>query len=591
MGPRGVLILLTGVVLRCSAQIDITVDAATITGDLPWIWNDYHETHLRYGYGHPLFLSGPHVQFHDDPAFVAAMAEVRPRFLRVTNYMFENPPSQAHVSNDTTVLKQLPEEFYDGPNTLAGADDPANYDFSYIDSLVSTVRSYGSEPFLNLSFTPFTLASNQVPSGSWLWNNNVRTSAASDPAVCGRVMYHFVKHCHDELDVIWFEGWNEPDPFIGGFFWTGSWQQLFDMYQALINEIEADPDLAPNIHIGCCGFTFLSFLNGFATQFMAAAEAADTRMDFIGYHPYSDATASGYAPAHTATAIALRDAHRPAAELVNSEWGRLGGLNREQWADLDYGLAKVHDMIGMLDEGIDIAAQAVLTDIFDDTSSTCCPGVLQLWPWVDIKNSTRPLIAMNMIRTATLRTSAVTSHGEVVAGWTPDMDTLFVVYPADTATPPTDIRLALGGLPWAIARIERFELTESTIDGVGGPMLIDQNTQTGTWGDTLSFAIDQGSGRLILWRITQELGVSVSEVPGADGFNFHPQPAMDLLQISFGLQAGGTLELKDMHGRVLRTWPVFSQAMTIDVSEFAASPYVLTWASERGASTKRLLKR
>ena len=589
---QGMLIpILIGACLHSAAQpVLITVDAANITGDLPWIWNDYHETHLRYGYGNPFFVTGPHVQFHDDPAFIAVMAQIRPRFLRVTNYMFENPPTPDHVSADTTVLKQLPEEFYDGPNTLAGADDPANYDFTYIDSLVATVRSYGSEPFLNLSFTPFPLAANKAPSGSVLWDNTVRNGPASDPMVYGRVMYHFVKHCYDELGVTWFEGWNEPDPFLGPFFWTGTMQQLFDMYNAMANEIEADPALAPNIHLGCCGFTFNFFLTAFATQFMAAAEQADTRMDFIGYHPYSIGTPSGYDPGRTVIAAALRDLYRPNAELVNTEWGLLGGVDREQWADLDYGLAKVRSMIGMLDEGVEIATQAVLTDIFDDTSSTCCPGVVQLWPQVAIKNSTRPLIAMNMVRTATHRVGASSTDSAVVAGWTPGMDTLWVVATADTGIAPVQVQLSIADLPWASARIERFELTETTIDVWNGPTLVEDDVQTDVWGDTLVHTVDQGSGRLIIWRVTEDQGMSVasSGTPGA--FALFPQPAEDLVQVDLGMHGKGTLMLKDAAGRTARTWAITGQSMLLDLSEVPAGAYLLSWNGPVRKITTRLLK-
>ncbi|HNA33917.1 MAG TPA: hypothetical protein PL106_12400, partial [Flavobacteriales bacterium] len=294
---------------------------------------------------------------------------------------------------------------------------------------------------------------------------------------------------------------------------TGTMQQLFDMYNAMANEIEADPALAPNIHLGCCGFTFNFLLNAFATQFMAAAEQADTRMDFIGYHPYSIGTPSGYDPGRTVIAAALRDLYRPNAELVNTEWGLLGGVDREQWADLDYGLAKVRSMIGMLDEGVEIATQAVLTDIFDDTSSTCCPGVVQLWPQVAIKNSTRPLIAMNMVRTATHRVGASSTDSAVVAGWTPGMDTLWVVATADTGIAPVQVQLSIADLPWASARIERFELTETTIDVWNGPTLVEDDVQTDVWGDTLVHTVDQGSGRLIIWRVTV-----AARVADASGF-------------------------------------------------------------------------
>lgn len=547
-----------------SAQMrTITVHADSSLGALPWLWNDYHETHLLYGYGHPLFLNGPHVLFHDDPDFLSAVGEIRPRFIRVTNYMFENPPSPDHVSNDTTVLKGLWPEFYLGPNTLAGADDSTNYDLSFVDSLVHTVQSYGSEVFMNLSFTPFTLAANQVPSGGVAWPNGIRNGPPSDPQVYGRVMYHFVKHCYEQHGVRWFEAWNEPDPLGGDWFWTGTATELFDMHDALAAEVQADTTLASNIELGCCGFTFNFLFNAFANQFMSMVEQNNTRMDFISYHPYSGQGA-GYDANRTTIAAALRDQYVPGAELINTEWGRLGNFSRAQWQDLDFGIGKVDAMIEMLDQDVNVAMQAVLVDIFNDTTSGCCPGVIQLWPWVEIKHSTLATIAMNRIRTANERVVASASNGRALAGWSSMQDTLFVLHPVDTSVASTAIELQVNGLPWSSTRVERFELSETSIQDSGGVALMNTATLGGVLLDSLSHQIDQGSGRLIIWRLTQDPNMGI-DIYSSARVSARPMPATTFVRF-FGFTGPSELTLWDAAGRRIEDGIRLNEGDAVDCS-------------------------
>lgn len=71
-------------------------------------------------------MFGPHTLYIDDPGFLPDMAQLKPRSIRISTGRYDDPGTAADYSTDTAVLRNLPSEFYRGPNTLAGADDPAN---------------------------------------------------------------------------------------------------------------------------------------------------------------------------------------------------------------------------------------------------------------------------------------------------------------------------------------------------------------------------------------------------------------------------------------------------------------------------------
>mgnify|MGYP000120423439 CR=1 FL=1 len=187
-------------------NIDVTVDASQEIGEIEPLWGDHWEYHLLYGYGGNPSLTGPHIQYITDPNFSFEMDRLKPRTIRHSIGAFTNPSTEDYYSTDIEILKNLPPEFYRGPNTLAGADDLNNYHFEYLDSLITVFETIGAEPFLVLDYMPFTLSSDQTaeynPLGHlFSWDNSIRNSPPSDYAVFGRVMYQTIKYAHEELGV------------------------------------------------------------------------------------------------------------------------------------------------------------------------------------------------------------------------------------------------------------------------------------------------------------------------------------------------------------------------------------------------------
>lgn len=147
------------------------------------------------------------------------MKELQPRYIRISIGRIDNPPSVDYSSMNTHTLRNLKYEFYKGGNSTEEANNITNYDFSYIDSAISLIHSFGAEPFITMDYMPFNLSRDTTPEYQGLmgliynlaYDNSIRNSPPSDNAVYGRVMYHFIKHCYQKYGVKYFEHWNEPD--------------------------------------------------------------------------------------------------------------------------------------------------------------------------------------------------------------------------------------------------------------------------------------------------------------------------------------------------------------------------------------------
>ncbi len=527
-----------------SGQINVEVDASDVIGTVNPLWGDHYDVQLLFGAGGNPTVAGPKELYIDDPNFVPLMNTLKPRSIRVSTGRFDDPATADYYSTDTTILRNLPTEWYHGPNTMAGVNDPSNYDFTYIDSLVDVVRSIGAEPFVEFAAMPFDLSSVHtptyfsclewpVPCHLFGWDNAIRTAPPADNAVYGRAVYHLIKHLYTTRNVTWFEGWNEPDQFPGlSPFWDGDVPQLHAMYAAIVAEVEADPLLSPNIELGCCSFAMQSFLNLFPIQFLSYVQQEGTRMDFLSFHPYANVN-GGYDPAKTEIARGWRDTYVPDAQLVNGEWGILDpGFGSAGWNSLDYGLDRIKAIIAMQDAGITYAHAASMSDN-DTTVGTCCLGMFYSKPTFSAKPAAHAYMAMNRILGATERVQAhVGAPYATLACRTLDADTIYVVVPADDPEGNVgSISVNVSDLPWTTGTAARYELTMS--DYANGDVLVPTATRiigTNNFQDSLTYTTDQGNGRLVLWELVRENDMSVERLQNSV-IRIYPNPTEQAITI------------------------------------------------------------
>ncbi len=544
-------ILLSFSTLHAQTAIQVNVDASVVTGTMAPIWRDHYENHLMFGYGGNPSILGPHTSIVDDPAFTSEMDRLQPRFIRVSIGRADNPPNTDYYSMDPAVLKNVPYEFYKGGNSLAAANDFANYDFTFVDSTISLVRSIGAEPFITMDYMPFTLSSDTTPEYqaamgliyNLAYDNSIRNSPPADNAVYGRVMYHLIKHCYDTFGVTYFEHWNEPDqqwlnPVMVKFFWKGDENQLFDAYKAIADELSADPALATSVKLGGCSFAFYSLANLIPIRFLQFVQTNATKFDFLSFHPYSDTQfRAGYDSAKVALTTQWRDTYVASAELINGEWGRLD-VTSETWGSLDYGLYKVEHIIDMLDRDVAMSFEVALFDQETSSDNNTYLGMYRVGPIVP-KPAAFVFFNMNRMNGTLNRLQlSINSGMYALAGMNDGEDKLVIVLPApDPGSGNNTVELNVSNLPWGTGEfhVERFELTDA---GYQLGIVSDPTSSTvgsgGSYTDSFSTPAVNGNGRLIVWEISAgPLSVGGRDVESSR-FSIHPNPASDRITLLFG---------------------------------------------------------
>lgn len=533
--------------LYSQETITINVDPSTTAGTIPPIWRDHYEVHLTLGYGgNPTWL-GPHTSFLSDPNFGAETALLKPRFIRVSIGRADNPPDTSYSSNYTSVLKNLPYEFYKGGNNLTDANNLNNYDFSYIDSLIKVVQSIGAEPFITMDYMPFNLSSDTIPTYNALlffvyqlaYDNTIRNAPPTDNAVYGRVMYHFIKHCYDSYGVTYFEHWNEPDQnsLMEKFFWSGSKEQLYDAYEAIANEVSADASLANAIKLGGCSFALYSINQEVPLYFLQQVQTNLNKFDFLSFHPYSDTQLKG---GYDSTKVTLvknwRDTYAPNAELINAEWGRID-QNSDTWGGLNYGLHKMEHTIDMLNRDVSMSFEVCLFDPETSTDNYTYLGMYRVGPIVP-KPTAYVYYNMNKMNDAVNRLPLTINSGMyALAGITTTSDKIVIVFPAPNPLSGNNtVHLNLPNLPWGNGEfyVNRFELTDQSYQLGEINNLTYSSIQSGaSFSDIVVYSSDNNSGRFIIWELSSNPLSAIELKPEMAEFVIYPNPAIGNFNIQF----------------------------------------------------------
>jgi hypothetical protein len=559
------VILLLHFTLSAQTSTFIAIDAGTDEGIIEPLWGDHYEMHLLFGQGgNPLF-AGPHQPFITDPHFQPEMNLLNPRYIRVSSGRFENPADTGYFSTSALTLKNLWTEFYKGGNSISAANDLGNYDFSYVDSLADVVHSVGAEPFFDLAYMPFTLSKDTTPSylagvpftHLYSWDNSIRNSPPDDVQVYSRVMYQLIKHLNQIKGVTYFELWNEPDQFpLNTFFWKGTSQELYNMYEGVVAEIQSDILLSNNIKIGCCGFALNSVLNLFPISFLTQVQNHNTRMDFISFHPYSGGALGGYDSTRVKLVAQWKDTYVPDAALINSEWGILNSsFGSAGWSDLDYGIDRVKAIFDMNERQIKMAHQASLADI-DKTSPTCCLGMYYVDTIFSPKPSAYVYRNLNKFLPANIRlkSSVNPGNGFVMAGKSVSGDTIVVAFPADNPMNGADtVSITISNLPWTAGKAIRYELTESSFaNQITFNKTDSVNINGNVFQDFHFYPSDQNSGRLIIWELIRNSTSSVEPTGIVETIKIFPNPAEGHVYLSAEkLPPHSMLRITDLSGRLI----------------------------------------
>ena len=232
-------------------------------------------------------------------------------------------------------------KFVDIPNVFpdfnADPEDPASYDFTWTDPLITSLMDAKVEPYYRLGVT----IENEV------WRKAYRVNPPEDPEkwakICAGVIRHYTRGWANgfEYDIKYWEIWNEPECTNGRrVMWTGTWEQYLELYDVTSKLLKAE---FPEIKIGgyaSIGFYALKEMNPEDTwckdcqsylelflQFMQYIKDHNCPMDFFSWHSYDE-------PKYTAlyanyVAEKLKEYGYGHAEQHLNEWN-CGPQNRDK---------------------------------------------------------------------------------------------------------------------------------------------------------------------------------------------------------------------------------------------------------------------
>ncbi|MHC4160844.1 MAG: hypothetical protein ACYSUM_01765 [Planctomycetota bacterium] len=491
-------------------SVAIAVDGSAVTGTLHRLWRDHYD------------LSYVHASYAAEPGLVPLVQSLQPRSWRCSVGRWEvgYPPPPGGDSLDPAVLRTVEREFYVGANTLAAADDPANYDFAYLDAQLTALVGLGVEPFLCFDYMPFTLSSEQdpqngnnynvtqpgVPFASFSFSNGIRTAPPEDPAVYARVVRNTIRHVRGlfagatDYGIRFVEIGNEPDLAGNPFFWTGTRAQFIAMYNAIATDVAGDAQIGALVRLGAASFAFPRGEPAptFLQDFLADVAANGTRLEFLSFHTYADDPALHFERFAAVEGIAAALGLAP--ELINAEWGRaLDGVD-PVYDRIEHGLLRAKVMILMQLFGITHAHEAIIRDPGPGQDLL---GLLRTGPPAH-KPVSYCYQALGMLDATPDALQLSTPAGSLaIAGRNPAGTKVVVIVVGDEPGSGTETRfeVTLTNLPWGASG--SFELRRHRVTGTtGGVALIDTQPLTG---ETLTSAVQVAPGGqgLFVWELTR----------------------------------------------------------------------------------------
>ena len=187
--------------------------------------------------------------------------------------------------------------FVDIPNVFrdfdADPDDPASYDFTWTDPLITSLINAKVEPYYRLGVT----IENEV------WRKACHVNPPKDftkwAKICAGIIRHYTRGWANGFHyrMTYWEIWNEPDCGSLRTMWTGTWEQYMELYKTASKLLKAE---FPEIKIGgyaACGFYRLlhpehqgsevqeNFIKSF-DRFLAYVKKNRCPLDFFSWHNY-----------------------------------------------------------------------------------------------------------------------------------------------------------------------------------------------------------------------------------------------------------------------------------------------------------------
>jgi xylan 1,4-beta-xylosidase len=164
-----------------------------------------------------------------------------------------------------------------------GVDGSPIHNWRLVDDLFDFLLKVGLRPFVELSFMPPALASDDKTIFWW----QGRISPPNDMKKWAELIREFCRHIvrrygRDEVSQWYFEVWNEPN--LKDWFFSGDQQDYFALYRATV---EAIRDVIDDARVG--GPSTSNFKDGEAPwvrDFLTWCRDESVPVDFVSTHPY-----------------------------------------------------------------------------------------------------------------------------------------------------------------------------------------------------------------------------------------------------------------------------------------------------------------
>jgi len=167
--------------------------------------------------------------------------------------------------------------FHDALNTVQVKDGKTVYDWTKIDELYDAMLKRGIKPFVELSFTPLSMATSEQKIFYWKGNISHPRHEAWKDLVHAFVTHIIARYGQEEVRKWPFEVWNEPNLDI---FWENADQPAyFALYDLTARTIKA---IDPELKVGGPSTAGAAWV----PEFLAHTKANGTPVDFVTTHTY-----------------------------------------------------------------------------------------------------------------------------------------------------------------------------------------------------------------------------------------------------------------------------------------------------------------
>jgi len=177
------------------------------------------------------------------------------------------------------------------------------YNFTYIDMVMDSYLERGLEPFLELGFMPYEMASGEQTIFYWKGNTTPPKDYEQWKKMIQELLRHLMSRYGADRVVTWpIEVWNEPN--LPGFWYKADMDEYFKLFTESFNAVKA---VDSRFRVGgpaVCGGTDEKWI----TAFMTYCHENKIPVDFITRHHYT-------------TELPENDGHYGYAELQSDEAG------------------------------------------------------------------------------------------------------------------------------------------------------------------------------------------------------------------------------------------------------------------------------